>query len=154
MDLYRSTRKDSPLSPHFVKAMVHLSVIRILRLRSASEIWIAGLVGFRFLTQVQVRMLPTPLPRRQLLVMWMMEPLWWQQRGVLRQLGLETGMLREPAQRAPLLCPSLCPCRSRRRRRHAHASGSALAHSRRPSRQWRAAAGQHARPMRVPLVFQ
>ncbi len=30
-------------------AMVHLSVIRILRLRSASEISIAGLVGFRFL---------------------------------------------------------------------------------------------------------
>ena len=29
--------------------MVHLSVIRILRLRSASEISIAGLVGFRFL---------------------------------------------------------------------------------------------------------
>ncbi len=29
--------------------MVHLSVIRILRLRSAFEISIAGLVGFRFL---------------------------------------------------------------------------------------------------------
>ncbi len=29
--------------------MVHLSVIRILRLRSAYEISIAGLVGFRFL---------------------------------------------------------------------------------------------------------
>ena len=29
--------------------MVHLSVIRILRLRSASEISIAGLVGFRLL---------------------------------------------------------------------------------------------------------
>ncbi len=28
---------------------MHLSVIRILRLRSASEILIAGLVGFRFL---------------------------------------------------------------------------------------------------------
>ena len=28
---------------------MHLSVIRILRLRSASEISIAGLVGFRFL---------------------------------------------------------------------------------------------------------
>ena len=45
------TRKDSPFSRHFLKAMVHLSVIRILRLRSASEISIAGLVpvGFRFL---------------------------------------------------------------------------------------------------------
>ena len=29
--------------------MLHLSVIRIFRLRSASEISIAGLVGFRFL---------------------------------------------------------------------------------------------------------
>ena len=48
---HRSTRKDSPFSSHFLKAMVHLSVIRILRLRSASEISIAGLVpvGFRFL---------------------------------------------------------------------------------------------------------
>ena len=42
-------------------------------------------------------MLPTPLPRRQLLrVMWMMQPLWWQQRAVGRQLGLETWMPREP----------------------------------------------------------
>ncbi len=53
MHRYRSTRKDSPFSRHFfnlkLKAMVHLSVIRILRLRSASEISIAGLVGFRFL---------------------------------------------------------------------------------------------------------
>jgi hypothetical protein len=54
MHLYRSTRKDSPFSRHFLKAMVHLSVIRIfnlshLRLRSASEISIAGLVGSRFL---------------------------------------------------------------------------------------------------------
>ena len=45
MRLYRSTRKDSPVSSHFWKAVVHLSVIRILRLRSASEIGIAGLVG-------------------------------------------------------------------------------------------------------------
>jgi hypothetical protein len=80
MHPYRSTRKDSPFSRHFLKALVHLSVIRILRLRSASEISIAGLVGFRFLldcAQVQVCMLPTPLPRRrwQLLVMWMMQPL-------------------------------------------------------------------------------
>ena len=29
--------------------MVHLTVIRILRLRSASEIGVAGLMGFRFL---------------------------------------------------------------------------------------------------------
>ena len=49
MHRYRSTRKDSPFSRHFLRAMVHLSVIRILRLRSASEISIAGLVGFRFL---------------------------------------------------------------------------------------------------------
>ncbi len=51
MHLYRSqaTQKDSPFPRHFLKAMVHLSVIRILRLRSASEIRIAGLVGFRFL---------------------------------------------------------------------------------------------------------
>ncbi len=49
MHLYRSTRKDSPLSRHFLKAMVHFSVIRIVRpLRSASEILIAGLVGFKF----------------------------------------------------------------------------------------------------------
>jgi hypothetical protein len=33
----------------FLKVMVHLSVIRILRLRSASEIGTAGLVGFSFL---------------------------------------------------------------------------------------------------------
>ena len=33
-------------------SMVHLSVIRILRLRSASEISIAGLVGFRFLSRL------------------------------------------------------------------------------------------------------
>jgi hypothetical protein len=40
MHQYRSTstRKDSPFFRHFLKAMVHLSVIRILRLRSASEI--------------------------------------------------------------------------------------------------------------------
>ncbi len=45
------TRRDSPFSRHFLTAMVHLSVIRILRLRSASEISIAGLVpvGFGFL---------------------------------------------------------------------------------------------------------
>ena len=51
MHLYRSTRqdRDSPFSRHFLRAMVHLSVIRILRLRSASEIGIARLVGFRFL---------------------------------------------------------------------------------------------------------
>jgi hypothetical protein len=40
-----------PRRHHFLKALitVHLTVIRIFRLRSASEIWIAGLVGFRFL---------------------------------------------------------------------------------------------------------
>ncbi len=37
--------------------MVHLSAIRILRFRSASEISIAGLVGFRFL-----RVLDSGLP--------------------------------------------------------------------------------------------
>ena len=49
--------------------MVHLSVIRILRLRSASEIPIAGLVGFRFLLDsglhvadaVQVTEAPLPV---------------------------------------------------------------------------------------------
>jgi hypothetical protein len=49
MHLYRSTRKESPLSRHFLKVMVHLSMIRILRLPSASEICTAGLVGFKFL---------------------------------------------------------------------------------------------------------
>ena len=33
------------MSRHFWKVVVHFSVIRILRLRSASEIGIAGLVG-------------------------------------------------------------------------------------------------------------
>ena len=33
-------------------------------------------------------------------MMWMMQPLWWQQRAVGRQLGLETWMPRE--QQAPL----------------------------------------------------
>ena len=47
MHLYR-TRLQS-LSLHFVKVMVHLSVISILRLRSASEISTAGLLGFKFL---------------------------------------------------------------------------------------------------------
>jgi hypothetical protein len=36
-------------SRRFLRAMVHLSMIRIMRSRSASEIWIAGLVGLRFL---------------------------------------------------------------------------------------------------------
>jgi hypothetical protein len=49
MHLYRSTRRDSPLSRHFFKLHSSLSVIRVLRLRSASEIRTAGLVGFRFL---------------------------------------------------------------------------------------------------------
>jgi hypothetical protein len=40
LHLYQSTRNDSPLSRHSFKlrGMVHLSVITILRLRSASEI--------------------------------------------------------------------------------------------------------------------
>ncbi len=43
------------MSRHFLKVMVHLSVMRVWRLRvwrlrrSASEIPTAGLVGFRFL---------------------------------------------------------------------------------------------------------
>ncbi len=47
----RPGRKNSPssLSRHFLKVMVRLSVIRIWRQRSASEISTAGLVGFRFL---------------------------------------------------------------------------------------------------------
>ena len=42
-------RKDTPLSRHFLKAMVYFSVTRILRLRSASEICTAGLVSFGLL---------------------------------------------------------------------------------------------------------
>jgi hypothetical protein len=56
--------------------MVHLSVIRILRLRSASEIQMnRRFGGLQVSPRAQVCMLPTPLPRRQLLVMWMMPPL-------------------------------------------------------------------------------
>jgi hypothetical protein len=45
----QSTRKDSPLSRHSLKVVVHLAVITILRLRSASEIvWTTGLVGSFF----------------------------------------------------------------------------------------------------------
>ena len=51
-------------------------------------------------SRTQACMFPT-LPRRQLLVMWMMQPLWWQQRAVGRQLGLLACMPRE--QQAPLV---------------------------------------------------
>ena len=38
MRWYRSTQKDSPLSRQAVKELVHLSVISIVRFRSASRI--------------------------------------------------------------------------------------------------------------------
>jgi hypothetical protein len=71
MHLYRSTRNDSPLSRHFLTVimMVHLSVIRILRLNrrfSASAGAAASLAGFSS-GWTPACMLPT-MPRRQLRV--------------------------------------------------------------------------------------
>ena len=99
--------------------MVHLSVIRILRLRSASEISIAGLVGFRFLLDsglhVADAVTEAPLAAARdvddaapLVTAAAEQP----ERAVWRQLGLKTRMPREPEQRAPLvwLCYATRSC--------------------------------------------
>ena len=94
--------------------MVHLSVIRILRLRSASEISIAGLVGLRFLLDSGLHVADAVTEARAARDVDDAAPLvtaegrW----AVWRQLGLKTRMPREPEQRAPLvwLCYATRSC--------------------------------------------
>jgi hypothetical protein len=124
MHLHRSTLKDSdsPLSRHFLRVMVNLFVIRILRLRSArtaSEIYrrFKALKFCRLLDRdsgLHVADDTEPQVRRrhwQLMLMsrWMMRPLWWQQRAV--------GRPRSEAQRAPGRARQRAAPRSLRRTR-------------------------------------
>jgi hypothetical protein len=98
--------------------MVHLSVIRILRLRSASDISIAGLVGFRFLLDsgLHVADAVTEAPLAAARDVDDAAPLVTAARegrlAALRQLGLKPRMPREPEQRAPLvgLCYATRSC--------------------------------------------